>query len=74
MNVVDFANGFDEGIVAFGDIAAVFTEARFEAFFLAVEIMVAETEADWCNLCNARNPSFEAGDFARLVDGFERVD
>lgn len=74
MNVVDFTNGLDEVIVSFGDIAAVFAEAGFEAFFLAIEIMVAETEADWRNLCNACNPGFETSDFVRFVDGFERVD
>ena len=74
MNVVDFTNDLDEVIVAFGDITAVFTEARFEAFFLAIKIMVAETEADWRNLCNARNPGFETSDFVRFVDRFEGVD
>ena len=36
MNVVDFTNGFDEVVVALGDITAVFTEAGFEAFFFAL--------------------------------------
>lgn len=74
MNVVDFADGFNEAVVAFGNITAVFAEARFEAFFLAIKIMVAETETDRCDLCNARNPGFEASDFVRLVDRLEGVD
>ena len=71
MNVTDFANSFDEIVITFGNITAVFTEARFETFFLAIKIVVAEAEADRCNLCDACNPGFEAGDFVRLVDRFE---
>lgn len=71
MDVIDFANSFDEIVITFGNVAAVFAEAGFEAFFLAIKIVVAKAETDRCDLCNARNPGFEAGDFVRFVDRFE---
>lgn len=74
VNIVDFADGFDEAIVAFGDIATVFAEARFETFFLSIEIMISEAEADGRNFGDARYPSFEAGDFVGLVDRLKGID
>lgn len=42
MDAVNFTDCFDESIVVFGDVAAIFAEPRFKAFFLSIEIMIAE--------------------------------
>ena len=70
MDIFDLANGPEKIVVALGDVAAVFAEARFKAGFLAVKIVIAETEADGSNLAEASEPGAYAGDFVWLVNGF----